>query len=256
MKPEPDRSPLSKEAFVERLTREGAARYHDRHPVHLLMHEGRLTKRQLQAWVLNRYYYQTRIPIKDALILSKSEDPRFRRIWLRRIQDHDGLDEGHGGLASWLELARGVGLDVEEVRTCRSVLPGVRLACDGYVQFVRDSPLLDAVASSLTELFAPTLMARRLEAWQHHYPWVKPDALQYFQGRMSRASLDSKQGLEFVVEHATTWELQESCVRALIKKAEILWHLLDCVQMASVDPQDESEREWHDRARRQATAQP
>jgi pyrroloquinoline-quinone synthase len=124
------------------------------------------------------------------------------------------------------------------------------------VQFVRDSPLLDAVASSLTELFAPTLMARRLEAWQHHYPWVKPDALQYFQGRMSRASLDSKQGLEFVVEHATTRELQERCVRALIKKAEILWHLLDCVQMASVDPHDESEREWHDRARPQAAAQP
>ena len=256
MKPEHDQGPLSKEAFVERLTREGAARYHDHHPFHRLMHEGRLTKRQLQAWVLNRYYYQTRIPIKDALILSKSDDPGFRRIWLRRIQDHDGLDEGHGGLASWLELARGVGLDVEEVRTCRSVLPGVRLACDGYVQFVRESPLLEAVASSLTELFAPTLMARRLEAWQHHYPWVNPDALQYFQGRISRASLDSKQGLEFVVEHATTRELQESCVRALIKKAEILWHLLDCVQMALAEPQDEPERELHDRTRRQAAAQP
>src|ERR1051325_11295364 len=130
MTPEHDRHPLSKEAFVERLTREGAARYHDQHPFHRLMHEGRLTRRQLQAWVLNRYYYQTRIPIKDALILSKSEDPAFRRSWLRRIQDHDGLEEGQGGLASWLGLARRGGLDVEDVRSCRSGLPGVRLACD------------------------------------------------------------------------------------------------------------------------------
>jgi pyrroloquinoline-quinone synthase len=256
MKAEHDRGPQSKDAFVARLTREGAARYHDHHPFHRLMHEGLLTKRQLQTWVLNRYYYQTRIPIKDALILSKSEDPRFRRIWLRRIQDHDGQHEGHGGLASWLELARGVGLDVEEVRDCRSVLPGVRLACDGYVQFVRERPLLEAVASSLTELFAPTLMARRLEAWTHHYPWVNADALKYFQGRISQASLDSKQGLEFVVEQATTQALQDDCVRALIKKAEILWHMLDCILMASVVPAPQPEGGTHDRSRRQAAAQP
>ena len=242
VKAEQDRPPLSKDAFVQRLTREGAARYHDHHPFHRLMHEGRLTERQLQAWVLNRYYYQTRIPIKDALILSKSEDPGFRRIWLRRIQDHDGQQDGHGGLASWLELARGVGLDVEEVRDCRSVLPGVRLACDGYVQFVRERPLLEAVASSLTELFAPTLMARRLEAWTRHYPWVKTEALEYFQGRISRASLDSKQGLDYVIEHATTQDLQDRCVLALIKKAEILWHLLDCIHLACVVPEQEPER--------------
>src|SRR5215510_3290448 len=216
------RGPLSKEAFVERLTHEGSTRYHDKHPYHKLMHEGNLTKVQLQQWVLNRYYYQTRIPIKDALIVSKSEDPNFRRIWLRRIQDHDGADEGEGGLTSWLELARGVGLDVEEVRNCRSVLPGVRLACDGYVQFVRESTLLEAVASSLTELFAPSLMSRRLEAWEHHYPWVSSESLEYFQMRISRASLDSKQAVEFVVQHASTYELQEQCVRALIRKADIL----------------------------------
>jgi pyrroloquinoline-quinone synthase len=200
------------------------------------MHEGRLTKEQLQRWVLNRYYYQTRIPIKDALIVSKSEDPSFRRIWLRRIQDHDGQQEGEGGLASWLELAQGVGLDVDEVRSCRSVLPGVRLACDEYVQFVREHSLLEAVASSLTELFAPTLMARRLEAWKHHYPWVSAKALGYFQQRIVRANLDSQRAMEFVVHHAATYELQERCVQALIKKAEILWRMLDCLYMAYVEP--------------------
>jgi len=230
------RGALSETAFVDWLTREGRTRYHDHHLFHQLMHEGKLTELQLQQWVLNRYYYQTRIPIKDALILAKSEDPNFRRIWLRRIQDHDGEHEGHGGLASWLELARGVGLDPEEVKTCRSVLPGVRLACDGYVHFVRESSLLEAVASSLTELFAPTLMAQRIEAWEQHYPWIKAAALGYFQMRISRANSDAKQAIEFVAQHATTYELQERCVRALIKKTEILWHILDCLYAAYVEP--------------------
>ena len=249
------RGSLSKEAFVERLTHEGSTRYHDKHPFHELMHEGNLTKVQLQQWVLNRYYYQTRIPIKDALIVSKSEDPNFRRIWLRRIHDQDGHHEGEGGLASWLELARGVDLDVEEVRNCRSVLPGVRLACDGYVQFVRESTLLEAVASSLTELFAPSLMARRLEAWEHHYPWVSSEALGYFRTRISRATLDSKQAIEFVVRHATTYELQERCVKALIKKAEILWHMLDCLYMAYNEPGRDAESATYDHLRDQRNSQ-
>jgi pyrroloquinoline-quinone synthase len=207
------------------------------------MHEGNLSKTQLQQWVLNRYYYQTRIPIKDALIVSKSEDATFRRMWLRRIQDQDGRQEGDGGLASWLELARGVGLNVEEVRACRSVLPDVRLVCDEYVELVRSSSLLEAVAASLTELFAPTLMARRLEAWKHHYPWVSEDALAYFQRRISHASLDSKEAVDFVIRHATTVELQDRCVQALIKKAEILWRMLDCLSMDDVEA--ESGRHAH-----------
>ena len=249
--------PLSQEAFVEWLTREGSVRYHDHHPFHQLMHEGNLTKTQLQQWVLNRYYYQTRIPIKDALILSKSEEPSFRRTWLHRIQDHDGLQEGEGGLTSWLELARGVGLDVEEVRSFRSVLPGVRLACDGYVQFVRDASLLEAVASSLTELFAPALMARRLEAWKYHYPWVRAEALEYFHRRIIRAGIDSKQAVEFVVQHALTYEMQKRCVDALVKKADILWRLLDEISITYVKSQPgvkSSYARQHDRQQSQTSA--
>jgi pyrroloquinoline-quinone synthase len=249
MKDDEHRGPLSRDAFVEWLTREGTARYHDHHPFHLLMHDGKLTRVQLQQWVLNRYYYQTRIPIKDALIVAKSGDPVFRRTWLRRIQDHDGQQEGEGGLTSWLELARGVGLDVEEVRSLRSVLPEVRVACDGYVQFVRESSLLEAVASSLTELFAPTLMTRRLEAWKQHYPWVNSESLAYFEMRISRARLDSQQAVDFVVQQAATYVLQERCVRALIKKAEILWQLLDCLYGDYVAPGRESENAMHDEQR-------
>ncbi len=174
-------------AFIARLRDEGARRYHDHHRYHVLMHEGRLTRTQLQQWVLNRYYYQTRIPIKDALILAKSEDPDFRRMWIHRLHDHDGSTPGEGGLAMWLRLAAGVGLDPAHVESCRAVLPGVRFACDAYVEFVRERSLLEAVASSLTEFFAPDLMSRRIAAWERHYPWVDPQMLAYFRTRVTRA---------------------------------------------------------------------
>lgn len=227
---------LPRAEFVERLRSEGRQRYHDAHRYHQLMHEGRLTREQLQQWVLNRYYYQTRIPIKDALILSKSEDPAFRRLWIHRLRDHDGDTAGEGGLALWLRLAEGVGLDRHEVAGCGAVLPGVRFACDAYVEFVRHSSLLEAVASSLTEFFAPDIMSKRILAWERHYPWVSADMLGYFRARVTRARLDAEEAVDFVVRQATSLELQELCVAALIRKTEILWHLLDCVYAAYVAP--------------------
>ena len=230
------RAPLPRDAFVEWLRNEGQSRYHDGHRYHVLMHAGKLTRPQLQQWVLNRYYYQTRIPIKDALILAKSEDPGFRRMWVRRIHDHDGTADGEGGLAMWLRLAEGVGLDREEVASCRSVLPGVRFACDAYVELVRSRSLLEAVASSLTVFFAPDIMSKRVLAWEQHYPWVSPETLDYFRSRVTRARRDSEEAIEFVVRHATTHELQERSVAALIRKTEILWHLLDSVYAAYIEP--------------------
>jgi pyrroloquinoline-quinone synthase len=229
-----ERAPLPAADFMDWLRREGANRYHDKHRVHVLMHQGKLSRVQLQQWVLNRYYYQTRIPIKDALILSKSEDPAFRRAWIRRIHDHDGNAPGEGGLELWLRLAEGVGLSRAEVEGLGSVLPGVRFACDAYVSLVRERSLLEAVASSLTEFFAPDLMSRRIQAWEEHYPWVDKEMLAYFRSRVPRAARDSQEAISFVVSHATTFELQERCVAALIRKTEILWHLLDCVQAAYV----------------------
>jgi pyrroloquinoline-quinone synthase len=226
---------LDRSEFLVKLRSEGESRYHHQHPFHRLMHEGRLTQHQLQQWVLNRYYYQTRIPIKDALILAKSEDQAFRRLWIHRIQDHDGIQEDDGGLALWRQLARGVGLDEEAVRSLRFVLPGVRAACDSYVDFVREAPLVEAVASSLTELFAPDLMSTRLAAWERHYPWIDPAALEYFRARVSRAAQDSNEALDFVLSHAATYESQLACVAALIRKTEILWRLLDSLHAVYVD---------------------
>jgi pyrroloquinoline-quinone synthase len=225
--------PWTADQLIARLREEGTRRYHDQHPFHARMHEGRLGRPELQTWTLNRYYYQTRIPIKDALILSKSEDPAFRRVWIRRIHDHDGEDPQSGGLALWLRLAEAVGLDRDEVASCRRVLPGVRFACDSYVNLCRDSPLVVAVASSLTEMFAPDLMSARIAAWERYYPWVGAEALAYFRARVPRARRDGDEALAFVVANATSRELQEACVGALVRKTEILWHLADCVQAAA-----------------------
>ncbi|MBS2012362.1 MAG: pyrroloquinoline-quinone synthase PqqC [Deltaproteobacteria bacterium] len=225
-------APLDADAFVALLREEGAKRYHDLHPFHVAMHAGKLSREQIQAWVTNRFYYQTRIPIKDAIILSKSDDPAFRRTWIHRIHDHDGKQEGEGGLAQWLRLAKGVGLDVDEVKSLRKVLPGVRFACDAYVQLVRERPLLEAVASSLTEFFSPDIMARRIVAWETHYPWVDNETLAYFRGRVTRAKEDSREAIDYVLAHAKTRREQERCIEALVTKTQILWSLLDAVTLA------------------------
>src|SRR5574341_1265739 len=155
------RKPWSTEEFTRRLRAVGEEGYHDKHPFHLLMHEGKLTKEQLQAWIANRFYYQALIPKKDATILTKADDPAFRRAWIHRIVDHDGTRADEGGIHKWLVLAEAAGLRREDVENFRFVLPGVRFAVDAYLTFVQSHSLLESVASSLTELFAPTLMSRR-----------------------------------------------------------------------------------------------
>jgi pyrroloquinoline-quinone synthase len=222
-------APTTATAFIARLRAVGETRYHHRHPFHLLMHSGQLTPHQLRQWVVNRYYYQTRIPIKDALILSKSNDSEFRRVWIHRIMEQDGSGADPGGLALWLRLADGVRLDLEAVRQCGDVLPAVREACDRYVERVREWSLLEAVASSLTELFAPQLMSQRIVAWEHHYPWIAPGSLDYFRHRVHQADADANMALTYVLTHAVTTQDQDLCLEALTQKATILWDLLDAV---------------------------
>jgi pyrroloquinoline-quinone synthase len=212
------------------------ARYHHRHPFNLRMHEGRLTRAELQTWVRNRYYYQTRIPIKDGAILAKAEAPAFRRAWIQRIHDHDGRASGEGGLERWLDLAEAVGLARAEVQALRGVLPGVREACDDYVRFVDSHDLLESVASSLTELRAGEIMQERLRAFEEHYAFVGKQGLRYFRSRTGQAPRDAAFGLRFVLEHAVTREDQDRVVAALERKCEILWRLLDAVEAAGRRP--------------------
>jgi pyrroloquinoline-quinone synthase len=226
---------LEAEELKQKLLSEGHDRYHHQHPFHLLMHDGKLTQRQLQAWALNRYYYQSRIPIKDAIILSRSRDADFRRAWRKRITDHDGEGDRLGGIEKWIRLAEATGLDRAEVISERNILPGVRYAVDAYLDLVSKRTFLEAVASSLTELFSRDLISLRIEALREHYPWLEPGLL-YFTGRLTQAPEDAAFALDYVTRNAATRKEQESVIGALRAKCDILWAQLDAIYFAYVTP--------------------
>ena len=223
--------PLEPEALANGL-RSFSTSYYARHPFHQLMHEGRLTAQQLQGWVANRLAYQRAIPRKDAAIISNCPDPAVRREWLQRIIDHDGTAPGTGGIEMWIRLGEALGVPREEMEDERHVLPGVRLAAESYVTFCKTKPWIEAVASSLTELFAPDLMRKRLAAFPEHYPWILPGALEYFQSRLVQAPRDSQQGLRLVQLHCTTIESQQRAFQALAFKLEMLWVMIDTIHHA------------------------
>lgn len=226
----------SREDFEARLRRIGAERYHDKHPFHTLLHGGGCTPDQVRAWVINRYYYQHSIPLKDAAFMSRVEDPALRRIWRSRIEDHDGTAENEGGIARWLRLADAVGLDRDYVASRAGVLPATRFAVDAYVRFVRDRSLLEAVAASLTELFAPAIHANRIEGLLKHYDFADESSLCYFRNRLNEAPKDVAFGLKWVLDHADTPEKQDAAAEALTFKTDVLWSQLDALHFAYVEP--------------------
>ena len=182
----------------------GAVRYHHLHPFHRLLHGGKLTRPQVQAWALNRYYYQAMIPIKDAHALSKLPTSELRREWRRRIIDHDGDAAGTGGIERWLKLAEGVGLDRDYVESTAGILPGTRFAVEAYVNFVRDRPILEGIASSLTEMFSPAIIADRVQGMLANYSFITRDTLAYFTPRLTQAPQDVDFALSYVKAEAKT----------------------------------------------------
>jgi pyrroloquinoline-quinone synthase len=227
--------PLAPDA-LEAALRALSGSYYANHPFHHLMHEGRLTRRQLQGWVANRLAYQRAIPRKDAAILSNCPEPDVRRVWLQRIVDHDGTEAGSGGIEMWVRLGEALGVPREEMEDERHVLPGVRFATEAYVTFCRTRPWIEGVASSLTELFAPDLMRKRIAAFPQHYSWVRPEALAYFQSRLTQAPRDSQHGLHLVTTRCTSVEMQKSAFAALAFKLELLWVMIDSIHNAYAEP--------------------
>jgi coenzyme PQQ biosynthesis protein C len=228
--------PISAEELEARLRDIGAKRYHRLHPFHHRLHNGECTKAQVQAWALNRYYYQASIPKKDAALISRADDPAFRREWRARLVDHDGEREGEGGIARWLKLTSGLGLDRDYVVSTRGILPGTRFAVDAYVRFVAEKTLLEAVASSLTELFSPVIISERVAGMLAHYDFIKPETLSYFDKRPPQAKRDSDFALDYVKRHATTPERQQAALAALEFKCDVLWSMLDALHFAYVAP--------------------
>lgn len=214
----------------------GATRYHNLHPFHRLLHDGKLSRGQVQAWALNRYYYQSCIPAKDATLLARLPTAELRREWRRRLVDHDGDGSAPGGVARWLKLAEGVGLDPVLVESTDAILPATRFAVDAYVHFVRDRSVLEAVASSLTEMFSPTIIAERVSGMLANYAWITPETLAYFTPRLTQAPQDSEFALAYVRAHADTVERQQQVLAALRFKCDVLWSQLDALYFAYVAP--------------------
>jgi pyrroloquinoline-quinone synthase len=226
---------LPPDEFIAGFRAIGKERYHHQHPFHLLMHEGKLNRGQLQAWALNRYYYQSHIPMKDAAILAHSEDPAFRLAWRKRVIDHDGDGSKPGGIEKWLRLVEATGLNREQALQGDGILPATRFAVEAYVNFVSTHPLLESVASSLTELFSHQLISLRVDRLRQHYPWLS-GGLDYFNARLTQAPEDSEFALAWVVKHARTRDAQEKAYAALRAKCDILWAQLDALYYAYVQP--------------------
>ena len=214
----------------------GARRYHRLHPFHGLLHGGELTKGQVQAWALNRYYYQAMIPIKDASLIARCDDSAVRREWRARLVDHDGEHDGDGGIARWLKLTDGLGLDRDYVTSLRGLLPGTRFAVEAYVRFVREKTLLEAIASSLTEMFSPVIISERMAGMLVNYDFVSRETLSYFDKRPPQAQRDADFALDYVKRHAKTPEQQQAVLAALEFKCSVLWSMLDALFHAYVDP--------------------
>lgn len=230
-----DDTPLdSAEALEKRLYQIGAERYHNLHPFHHMLHGGKLNKGQVQAWALNRYYYQSSIPIKDAVVLSRFRDRNIRLEWRRRIEDHDGEVGTEGGIERWLVLTDGLGLDRDYVESTEGILPATRFAVDAYVNFVGQRSPLEAIASCLTELFAPQMHQERIAGMLEHYDFITPDVMRYFKRRLDQATRDAEFALAYVKEHARTPEERKLVADALVFKTNVLWVQLDALHHAYV----------------------
>ena len=223
--------PLSPAALEEAL-RAFHGSYYMSHPFHQLMYEGQLSRRQFQGWAANRLAYQRVVPRKDGAILSNCPDPEVRRVWIGRIIDHDGTAPGTGGIELWIRLGVALGVPREEMEDERHVLPAVRLICESYVTFCRTKPWIEAVAASLTELFAPRIHQQRIEAFPRHYPWIPEEALDYFRSRLVQAPRDVRHGMALVQQHCVTVEAQQRAFEALRFKLDMLWAMIDTIHNA------------------------
>jgi pyrroloquinoline-quinone synthase len=229
------REPWASEEFIARLRAQGT-RYHNLHPFHQRMDAGELTRAELQRWVTNRFYYQKCIPLKDAAIMSNCPEVEVRREWIQRVIDHDGTRDEPGGIESWLRLGEALGVSRDALMSEHRVLPAVRYAVDAYVNFARQRPWIEAVASSLTELFGPAAIRIRLAALERHYDWIDPAGLEYFRTRLVKAPRDAQYALDLTVERSRTRERQEAAVAALRFKTELLWAQLDAIERGDTQP--------------------
>ena len=246
---------MTRKEFEEILREVGKTQYHNLHPFHKLLHGGKLNKGQVQAWALNRYYYQCNIPIKDCALMSRMRDPELRRIWRKRILDHDGSGvatsgessdkeyfkqklntKDEGGIERWLLLTDSLGLDRDYVKSTEGILPITRFAVDAYINFVEEKSVLEGVTSSLSELFAPDIHRERIALMTKNYKFTNEKNMSYFVKRLGQAPIDIEQVLSYALDNAKTREEQENVYNALVFKMQMLWAMLDGLHYSYCEP--------------------
>jgi pyrroloquinoline-quinone synthase len=227
---------LSTDELEAHLRQTGAERYHSLHPFHRLLHTGKLSRGQVQAWALNRYCYQAAIPRKDLTLMSRMTDRATRCAWLHRVIEHDGSGDDGGGIERWLQLTDGLGLDRSYVESMAGALPATRFAVEAYVRFVGERPTLEGIASSLTELFAPQIHEERIAGMLANYDFIGDNVMQYFRRRLVEAPKDVAFALDYVKREACTPQQQQAVLDALRFKCDVLWTQLDALHFAYIEP--------------------
>ena len=231
-----EKTKLSRGEFIKALTDLGKVRYHSLRPFHKLLHSGKLSFQQVQAWALNRFYYQWSIPRKDLTLMARINDVNLRLEWRSRVIDHEGDIDGSGGIKRYLQLCETLNLDLDYVKSCEGILPGTKFAVDAYVNFVEERSLLEGIASSLTEIYAPAIHKERIAGLSQHYDWADDYALAYFKKRIKQARKDVAFGREWVINNAKTRSDQEAVLKAVQFKTEVLWAQLDALYYSYINP--------------------
>ena len=221
---------LTKDEFVRDLRENLSPRYIDKHPLMDKLYKGKLSEKQLQAWIINRFYMQKNVGIKDAAILSNCPEQEVRRIWISRSLRREGLERSPGDIEGWLSFAEASGLRRELLLSAKC-LPGVRFAVDGLVNFARRSTWIESVATSLYEVFASEELKRRMEALKMHYPWVRSDGLRFYLSRLSQLEHDASITLDIVLKYSTTRKAQSDAISAAMFMSEVTWSLHDAIFM-------------------------
>ena len=108
------------------------------------------------------------------------------------------------------------------VRSERFALPATRFAVGAYVRLLRRRTKLEAVASSLTELFSPLIIGERVPAMLARYAYVTRTRSAYFDLAPSRRRVipNSRSPMCWTTPHAAA---QQAAIDALVFKCDILW---------------------------------
>ncbi len=226
---------VNAEYLTKYVKRSLEPRYFLNHPFMKLFYAGRLTNEQIRAWIVNRFYYQKQMPLKDSIILANCTDTAARKLWLQRLMKREGVGGYRGDVEGWAMLAEAAGISRKTLENTE-VLPGVRFAVDAYLNFVKTVSWVEGVAASLPELLAVNELPKRIEALRRHYGWIGREGVEFFIERLSYIKEDIELVLELLTTHIRNNIMLKKCFEAARYNCNVHWSMLDAIYMEYVLP--------------------